>query len=246
MFEKEIPYLRNTRRENSQIANLLEYNLVMFNLKPGDKISEVEICKEIGCSRTPVHNAFLRMQYSNLLEIIPQVGTMVTRIDEDLIDSVCFLRRIMELENLRTLAALDRTHKDRKLLSRLRACLESQEICAKDRDYWTLFETDNEIHELFFVATGRITSYRIIQDQLINFSRLRVLIYQDNELDRIIREHHELIDSYEKGDFDQMQDVLERHLADDLIARNKQSIRKQYPEYFGDLGCNGRIDKKIP
>ena len=245
MFEKEIPYLRNTRRENNQIGNLLEYNLVMFNLKPGDKISEVEICKEIGCSRTPVHNAFLMLQYFNLLEIIPQVGTIVTSLNEELIDSVCFLRRIMELENLRTLAS---QHKcvDERLLSRLRACLEVQEQSAKERDYWTLFETDNEIHELFFIATGMMPAYRIIQDQLINFSRLRVLIYQDNELDRIIREHHELIDNYEKGDFDQMQDVLERHLADDLIARNKQSIRKQYPEYFGDLGCNGRIDKKIP
>ena len=119
-----------------------------------------------------------------------------------------------------------------------------QEQSAKERDYWTLFETDNEIHELFFIATGMMPAYRIIQDQLINFSRLRVLIYQDNELDRIIREHHELIDSYEKGDFDQMRDVLERHLADDLIKRNKQSIKRQYPEYFGDIR-NGWTGKRI-
>ena len=234
--------MRNTRRENSQIVNLLEYNLVMFNLKPGDKISEVEICREIGCSRTPVHNAFLIMQYFNLLEIIPQVGTIVTSLDEELIDSVCFLRRIMELENLRALAAQGR--RNDKLLSRLRACLEVQEISARERDYWTLFETDNEIHELLFIATGMMPSYRIIQDQLINFSRLRVLIYQDNELDRIIREHHELIDSYGRGDFDQMRDVLERHLSDDLIERNLQSIKRQYPEYFGDIG-NGRTSKRL-
>lgn len=230
MFEKVVPYTRSTRdRNNDQVMSLLEYNIVKLNLVPGEMISETEICKQIGCSRTPVHNAFLILSYKNLLEIIPQVGTRIQYFNEELINSVCFIRNLLEMDNLRLLA-------DRKpsadIISRLRYCLEIQDKGVAEKDYWTLFEVDNEIHELMFVATGRMMSYKIIQEQLINFNRVRTLIYKNRDLDRIVNEHKALISAYISNDIDEMRSILEHHISLDLISADVSALRKEYPDYF--------------
>lgn len=230
MFEKDIPYLRSTReRGNDYVLSLIEYNIVKMNLKPGEMISELEICKEIGCSRSPVHGAFLILSYKNLLEIMPQKGTMVRFFDEELIKSVCFLRSALEMDNLQTLAALK---PDVRITSRLRMCLDLQDSAVANRDYWTMFEIDNEIHELLFLATGRLGSYRIIQEQMVNFNRLRMLIYKDRDLGRIVSEHNKLVASYTSGDVEGMKAVLSHHISIDLISDDMSAIKEKYPEYF--------------
>ncbi len=229
MFEKDIPYLRSTRKRDDNVLSLIEYNIVKMNIKPGEMISETEICKEIGCSRSPVRSAFLILSYKNLLEIIPQRGTRVRFLEEDLITSICLLRRALEMDNLQMLAHLKT---DYDIATRLRVCLEIQDDAAFRKDYWTLFEIDNEIHELLFVATGRLGSYRIIQDQMVNFNRLRMLIYKDRDLDRIISEHKELVASYVTGDIENISNILGHHVSIELITDDMSAIKEKYPEYF--------------
>ena len=52
-------------------------------LPPGAPLSENEVAQRLGVSRTPVREAFIRLENEGLLTVTPQVGTTVAPIDLD-------------------------------------------------------------------------------------------------------------------------------------------------------------------
>ena len=42
---------------STDVYNSLKHDILYLNLKPGDMISELEICKQYGVSRTPARDA---------------------------------------------------------------------------------------------------------------------------------------------------------------------------------------------
>ena len=67
------------------ICRVLRMNIMTFRLKPGEPLSEIEIAKLFQMSRTPVHEAITTLHNDWLIEIFPQRGTQVSRIDPALV-----------------------------------------------------------------------------------------------------------------------------------------------------------------
>jgi DNA-binding FadR family transcriptional regulator len=77
---------RLTRGEHStvsarvQVYAALREAIVRAELEPGRQLSENELAGRLGVSRTPVREALVRLRDERLVEIVPQLGTFVTRI----------------------------------------------------------------------------------------------------------------------------------------------------------------------
>ena len=65
-------------------------------LPPGSIVSENEISAALNLSRTPIREALIELSRSKLVEILPQKGSYVTRIDLDLAEESRFLRCVVE------------------------------------------------------------------------------------------------------------------------------------------------------
>lgn len=74
----------------------LRENILKLKLKPGDKISEKEISDTLSISRTPVREAFIRLSQEQLLEVLPQRGTYISKINTSQIAEFRFLRVTLE------------------------------------------------------------------------------------------------------------------------------------------------------
>ena len=68
------------------IYQTLEYEIVTLKIKPGETISENQLCKRFGISRTPVRAALQRLEQNGFVQIIPCKGTIVTPIDLDIVE----------------------------------------------------------------------------------------------------------------------------------------------------------------
>ena len=51
----------------------LLYNLVNLEMKPGDKITESDLCELYGISRTPIREAILELHQQNMLIILTKL-----------------------------------------------------------------------------------------------------------------------------------------------------------------------------
>src|SRR5690554_2335750 len=111
-------------------------------LEPGIRLSEQEISLKLGVSRTPVREAFINLASEGLVEILPQRGTFVTRIDLEDVRQTTFIR-----ESLETSVLLDLCGKViPEQIGRLRANLQEQ----KENSSVPLqfYELDDEFHRM--------------------------------------------------------------------------------------------------
>ena len=56
------------------IYQTLEYEIVTLKIKPEETISENQLCKRFGISRTPVRAALQRLEQNGFVQIIPCKG----------------------------------------------------------------------------------------------------------------------------------------------------------------------------
>ena len=63
-----------------QVYAALRQAIVRGELEPGQQISENALAANLGVSRTPVREALARLRDDRLVEIVPQLGTFVSRI----------------------------------------------------------------------------------------------------------------------------------------------------------------------
>ena len=84
--------------ENAKAYALREIsdNIINLELKPGALVSENELAKTLGVSRTPVREAIAELQKSKLIEVFPQRGSYVAGISFEAVEEAAFLRRTLE------------------------------------------------------------------------------------------------------------------------------------------------------
>ncbi len=84
----------NSIREN--VYRIIRENITSLQLAPGTTVSTQELAAKLQVSRTPVREAFIRLQKEDLVEITPQKGTMVSRIDLTRAEKERFIRESLE------------------------------------------------------------------------------------------------------------------------------------------------------
>ena len=82
----------------AQMHALLRRRIVTGDLRPGMRLSEQDIADQYDLSRQPVREAFIRLAAEGLLEVRPQRGTFVTRINMDWVLDTRFIREATEAD----------------------------------------------------------------------------------------------------------------------------------------------------
>jgi len=90
-----------------KIYSVLKEEINTFAIIPGDRMSEVEIGKRFGVSRTPVRQALYRLRDDGLIEVEPKFGWYVKPLDFDKLDDLYDLRIILEIASATRLCNMD-------------------------------------------------------------------------------------------------------------------------------------------
>ena len=87
MTAAEIPYKFLVNAEapprgsiTQSVTEQLRHAIVTLALVPGEILDKGAICERLGVSRFPVSEALARLQAEGLVEIMPQRGSMVSRV----------------------------------------------------------------------------------------------------------------------------------------------------------------------
>jgi len=84
--------------------------IVSGKLRLGEQLAESTLALQLGVSRTPVREAFLRLEGERLVEVRPQRGTFVFEFDAGKLRELCELREILETGALRIGLTRDRRY----------------------------------------------------------------------------------------------------------------------------------------
>ena len=84
----------------SHIFHKLRDAIVSGRYRPGDRLNESQIAREIGVSRIPVREALMQLQEHGLVMNHERRGMFVTRLSEEDVQRINSLRVVLEAEAL--------------------------------------------------------------------------------------------------------------------------------------------------
>ena len=211
--------LQKERSENSRsyAVRVLLYNIIHLELQPGTAVSENELSATLSLSRTPVREALIELNRIGLVEILPQRGSYISKIDYNIVEESRFLRLVCDKIADADMDALDYN-------------IKKQQRSLEQKDRETFLELDNEFHELLFRAADKMWSYHIIKEQMVHFDRLRSLSTKSKQHDYVLKDHEDILYAIRRHDSEMAEMLMTRHLTRHLSE--KEELLAMYPDYF--------------
>lgn len=205
----------------------LKESIVTLKLEPGLSISEKEIAERLGVSRTPVREAFVKLNQEQLLEVYPQRGTVVSLIDLQHVEDARFIREHLEVATVK-LACESFLE---GYIEILEDNLMTQHHCVKEKDYEQLFKLDEEFHSVIAKGANKSRVWSVIQLMNSHLNRVRLLSLASNfNWDTILFQHGEILKAIKQKDPELAAEVMEQHLK--LVTVDQDELKKTYPDYF--------------
>ena len=223
-----VPALRLDRSRHAapQVFEKLRELIVALQLAPGTVLSRAELAQRFGVSQTPIRDALIKLGEEDLVDIYPQHATLVSRIDVTAARQAHFLRRAIELEVVRTLAA----RPDEALVGKLRAQTDLQAAVMDADDYRDFVAADQAFHRLMYEAADVAGLWDLVRRTSGHVDRLRRLdLPSAGKAQAVVRDHRRLLDAIARGDADAAQVRLREHLSGTLGKIDE--ICKRYPQF---------------
>ena len=124
----------------------LRSSIVLGDLMLGEQISEIELARQFGISKTPVREAIQQLRAEGLVRVVPQTGTFVFTMSAREVVELCELRLTLERDAM-SLALEKDAPALGKELTRVVAFMEKALANDDDRAYHKL---DSEYHACIF------------------------------------------------------------------------------------------------
>ncbi len=201
-------------------------NIISLKLKPGSTVSDNELAKELGMSRTPVREALQELKKINLIEVYPQRGSVISHIDFDVVEETVFLRRVLEKAVVEELCDCVTDEK----LQELEKNIKLQDFYLDNRSPQKILELDNEFHRSLFIMCNKERIYNLMEGMLGHFDRIRTLsVYSVKDI-KIVADHKAILNAIRFNDKNLAAEFTVKHLS--RYKLDQREIMEKYPEYF--------------
>lgn len=219
--------MRESRESAREYAlRQIRENIISLKLKPGSGVSENELAKELGLSRTPVREALQELQKMNLIEVYPQKGSIIAHIDFNIVEELVFLRKVLEKAVVEELCSCI----SQKDLQELDKNIQLQEFYLDNRNPQKIYELDNEFHRSLFVMCNKERIYNMMEGTQGHFDRIRTLsVYSVKDI-KIVADHKAVVNAIRLNDKELAAGFIIKHLSRYKLDQNE--IIEKYPDYF--------------
>jgi len=198
--------------------------IVRLDLPPGTAIDKAALCARLGVSRFPVSEALGRLAAAGLVEVLPQRGTRVARIDLAECRQAMFIRRALEIEAVRAVAP----RADANLLAALDRNLREQDAALNADDSSRFHQLDLEMHELLLAFLGYERVKHAVEAARASLDRARLFMCTPARQVSTSDEHAAIVAALKKRDPDAAAAAMERHL--DAVMAELLDVAERNPD----------------
>ncbi len=195
----------------------LRKGILHGELKPGERLMEIQLANRLGVSRTPVREAIRMLELEGLVINTPHRGAQVASITEKDLQDVLEVRKGLEEMSIRL--ACERIT-DQQLQELYEASRRFEKQAESDEDIMKLAAADEAFHAIIYKASGNQRLEQLINNLLDQMFRYRIEYLKD-EANRqsLITEHDELWNSLKNRDYNRSRKFMRQH-----IERQMESI----------------------
>ena len=161
----------------SIVQDRMRAAIIDGHFAPGQRLIERPLCEQLGVSRTVIRETIRFLEAEGLVDILPNRGPIVARMDWDQARQIYDIRRQLETSAAMACAAAP----SREFETRLRAALRQLEASFLEADAGHRFKASTRFYEVLFEEAGHTVAWEIVQRLNGRISRLRALTLSTTE-----------------------------------------------------------------
>ena len=197
------------------VFNTLRQAILRGELKPGERLMEIQLANKLGVSRTPIREAIRKLELEGLVLMIPRKGAEVAEITEKSLRDVLEVRRA--LEELSVQLACEKITKE-EIRELERVAKEFQQV-VKSSDITEIAEVDVRFHDIIYTATDNQKLIQLLNNLREQMYRYRVeYLKRDGVFPQLIAEHEAIIRHIENNEKEKATEVMSRHIDNQVEA----------------------------
>ena len=209
------------------VFNTLRQAILRGELKPGERLMEIQLANKLGVSRTPIREAIRKLELEGLVLMIPRKGAEVAEITEKNLRDVLEVR--CALEELAVQLACDRMDEDG-----IKAMKEASALFCNtldSDDITRIAQADVAFHDIIYAATDNRRLIQLLNNLREQMYRYRIEYLKKKECyPQLLEEHQTIIDSIESRDKGRATQITGQHIKNqaeavvDTIREKEESI----------------------
>lgn len=168
----------------SHVVRMLRADILAGKYRPGDRLNESQIARELNISRIPVREALSQLHEQGLVMNRERRGMFVTHLGDDEVQQINSLRIVLETEAL----LLARAHMTPEILAELTGLVEQME--AWDGTLLDAAQLDLEFHRVIWRASGNPYLERSLDALTTPLFAHKTLEHVSQEIRRWRLNHH--------------------------------------------------------
>jgi DNA-binding GntR family transcriptional regulator len=193
-----------------KIASSIRDAIIDGRIKPGERLMEPEVAKNLGVSRTPLREAFFVLESEGLVKVTPRRGAVVA--DLSVKDAEDTYTTRIALEALAGGLAAKKISTEK--INELQSLNEKMEKLSKSekKDIKKLLDINSKFHQIIYESCGNdklIKMILVLRSQTLRYNYLFLSIL--SRLDSSIKEHYEIINSLKKNDKEKVEKLIKKH-----------------------------------
>lgn len=197
------------------VFHTLREAILRGDLKPGERLMELQLAAKLGVSRTPIREAIRMLEQEGLAVTIPRKGAEVAKMTLKDMEDVLEIREV--LDELAVKLACDRISAEQ--LERLRIVKKDFELNTKSKDVKKIAESDVLFHDIIYEATDNPKLVSMLSNLREQVYRYRVEYLKDaGSYPVLIKEHEAIFQCLEARDSVKAAQAMHEHVKNQAVA----------------------------
>lgn len=197
------------------VFNTLREAILKGDLKPGERLMELQLAAQLGVSRTPIREAIRMLEQEGLAVTVPRKGAEVAKMTLKGMEDVLEIREALDI--LACQLACERITEEQLVL--LKEKKKAFEKSLKTGNVKEIAETDVAFHDVIYDATGNQKLVNMLNNLREQIYRYRVeYLKREENYPKLIKEHNEIYTSLANRSKKDATDSIREHVINQAIA----------------------------
>lgn len=197
------------------IFNTLREAIIVGELKPGERLMEVQLAEKMGVSRTPVREAIRKLELEGLVEMIPRKGAHVA--DLSVKDIMDVLEVRATLDGLATALSASRITEDE--IKELKHVQSQFANYVEKENLQGTIKKDVEFHDIIYRSSRNDKLIQIANNLREQVQRFRVIYLKDYGSPKdIVKEHSEIFEAVLRKDSEAARIAAKKHIKNQEVS----------------------------
>jgi DNA-binding GntR family transcriptional regulator len=201
--------IRKKKSLREEVYESLRRSILHGKLKPGQRLIEEQLAYQVGISRTPVREAFYKLDRDELVIRLPKGGFAVREFTRDDVEEIFGIRSALESYAV----YLTTLHITPDKIAVLEKKMKESEDALEKREDDKVVQLHTEFHDLLYKSCKSKKLVEMINNFRDYFYRYRsALLHIENALSTSIQDHRQMLEAMKKKNPRLAERLVRRHL----------------------------------